>query len=173
MPNVLRTPLSTILPAVTAQLAAGTGLPTNRIGLLAREAEPPAFQGDQDLWVRAGDPTPLGQEMDGTGRIATVISRPLLVILRSRYGVDPSDRDDALLLDPSYGHLAFEEAVASALHLFWPMSAAGDAYSREPLHWMPSARPSESAAAAPVRWTETRLLFEVQYFANLTQSATG
>lgn len=168
MPAVIRTPLKPVLLAIQAQLASRTGLPAERVALLGRRQEPPHFADDHDLWVRPGVPAPDPAQNDGAGRIATVINRQLLVVLRSRLWADLSDRDDFLLTDDAYGHLALEEVVLDALHDFMPTSGQ-DALLWEPMRAI-SYPAEDDEAPAPGQWEETRFAFEVKYMAALNQA---
>jgi hypothetical protein len=173
LPTARRTPLAPILSAVQARLALVTGLPAERVALLGRRQGPPHFTGDQDLWVRPGPPSPDGRQSDATGRLALLVRRQLVVAARTRLALDPSDRDDLLLLDPTYGHLAFEEQVLDALHDFHPEAAGSrDTLLWEPMRLLPSASPEDDPAPAGPQWEETRLAFEAAYLAPLTQTAS-
>jgi hypothetical protein len=157
--------LAPLLTAVKNQLSLKTGLGLNLIHAVARN-QTPRFQGDQDILLRLLRPVPEEGFVSGSGRLATVVQRPLLVTLRSRSQTDPSDADDLWLTDPALGLLALEDRVLDALHLWWPTSPQGILLTTEPMRLAPSEpeqKPGEGAPAGDMQWGETHLLFEMKY----------
>jgi hypothetical protein len=165
MPAPIATSLRAILPAIQAQLASVTGLTTNRVLLVQRETTP-RFQGDQDVLVRAGPPQPEDGFELGSGRHAAIVTRLVQVTARTRWAVDESDRDDYALVDEDYGHLALEEAVVNALHIWVPTDRNGNWLSVEPMHWRPHEAPVHDEPL-PASWLSTSLLFDVRYHLSL------
>lgn len=160
MPAPITTSLRTILPAITAQITSGTGVPANRVLLLARETTP-RFQGDSDILVRVGRALPDEGMASGAGRNGVLLYRVLQVTPRVRRSTDLSDRDDLALLDESAGLLALEEQLIDALHIWVPRS--GDNWlAQEPIHWEPGAVPLHETPISDA-WLHSDLVFLLRY----------
>lgn len=154
--------LLSILPAIQAQVIAVTGLPPEKVSFAARDLEP-RFRGDQDCYIRLLNPSPEQGFEHGSGRTCIILSRPLVVTLRTRYQVDTSDVQNLWLLDPTYGHLAKEEALFNGLVNFVPTDSSGNWLTSEVLHPLPT--PPEVMADKPQGkgWGESHLTFELKY----------
>jgi hypothetical protein len=173
MPITRKTPVGPILTAIQAQIVLNTGLPPERVALLGRHQGPPAFQGDQDVWVQPGNLIPDPPQDQGSGRVAPVMRRIIVVAARTRLALDMSDRDDSLLTDLSLGHMYLEEAIANSLQHFLPraLDATGDNLLWEPMRLVPYQEPTDPEAPQGPQWEETRLAFEIAYVLYLNTGA--
>lgn len=164
MPTILNTGFSPILQAIQAQLIAVTGLPRERVNSSAWDATP-EFQGDQDLILHVGNPSPVGADQDSKGRLATRMVRPVEARPRTRLALDVGGYADLWLTDPAKGHLQLEEAVFNALEQFFPADGQGNWLVTEGLRLVPSVRPviPEAPPQTPREWGDSRLTFEVSY----------
>lgn len=160
MPAPIATSLRTILPSVTANLAARTGVAEGDILLLARE-DTPHFHAAADLLLRVGPPQPDEGFSLGAGRHAVVLRRQLQVTPRVRLALDVSDRDDQALLGEQ-GLLSLEEAVVNALHIWTPEDTDGNWLTVEPLHWSPGGPPVHETPVSQ-SWLHTDLVFVLRY----------
>lgn len=161
-PYVGAASLVPILEAIQAQIVTVTGLSAEKVSLSAKEIQP-RFKGDQDVYIRLMDSTPdMGFE-HGSGRTCIIVRRPLVVTLRTRYQVDPSDIQNAWFLDPNYGHIAKEECLFNGLVNWIPLDSSGNWLTSEPLHPMPT--PPEVMMEKPKGkgWGESHMTFELVY----------
>ena len=161
MPLPVATSARTLLSAIQAQLASATGVTANRV-LIVQRPDTPHFQGDKDILVRLGPPAPEDGFTVGAGRHCCLLTRQLQVTPRTRWATDESDRDDLSLLDEVNGHLALEEAVVDALHVWVPTDAQENWLTAQPLHWLPSAPPVRETPLSR-SWVHTDLVFAVRY----------
>lgn len=161
MPSPIAVSLTALLAAVKSQLQTVTNLPAIRIRVVAR-GQTPKFQGDQDILLRPGSIVWDKGFESGSGRVCPIIRRPLLVHIRTRFGVDMSDADDFRLTDPTYGHIPLEESICNALLGFMPMDSGQNLLTQEPLHPIdyPEEEKQEGQAAD---WIETQLAFQLTY----------
>jgi hypothetical protein len=78
--------------------------------------------------------------------------------------MDISDRDDYWLLDPTRGHLALEEAIVTALHVWVPTDTQGNWLSQSPILWIPSEQVHRDEATPDSQdWGESTMHFSLQY----------
>lgn len=167
-PYVSATSLVPLLTALQAQIATCTGLPPEKISLSAKDIQP-RFKGDQDLYIRLMDATPRPGFEHGSGRTCIILSRPLVLTLRTRYQVDPSDVQNAWFLDPNYGHIIKEEQLFNCL-VDQPIldPATSNWLTSEVLHPLPT--PPEVMQEKPrgKGWGESHMTFELVYQPSLT-----
>lgn len=121
-----KTGLAAILLAIRQRLADGLTeevvgsllkIPITAI-LFSRVDQAPRFNSNQDIVLRVTGPRPYPGMTEGHGEIAPVVTRGLIVEIRSRFTVDQPDRVDNWLL---LMQLPLEDAVLTALTLFRPM----------------------------------------------------
>lgn len=170
MATPIPTPLATILEAVKAQIVANTTVTDNRV-LLVTKKRIPKFQGDQDCLILPGPIQALEDFSAAAGRIACIVLRPLVITIRTRFGVDMSDRSDSWITDPTLGHYVLEEALVAALHIYLPTDSLGNAYTQEPIHWVNSTSPEQDKQDQT--WAETTLQFTIKYQIGMTQDITN
>lgn len=163
-PTQAPTSLTQILPAIQAQIQLALGWQTQpeRVNLSTKDVQP-RFRSDQDCYIRLMDITPRQGFEHGSGRTCIILSRPMVVTLRTRLQVDPSDIQNAWLLDPTYGHWIKEEALFNGLVNFVPLDSSGNWLTAEVLHPLPT--PPEIASEKPVGkgWGQSHLTFELVY----------
>ena len=169
MPTIIATGFAPVLQAVQAQLIAVTTFPRERVNSAAWD-ETPEFQGDQDVILHVGNPTPVGADQDSKGRLATRCVRPIEVRPRTRLALDVGGYADIWLTDPALGHLQLEELIFNALEQFEPADASGNWLVTEPMRLIPSVRPviPEVPPQTPREWGDSRLTFEVSYLLALS-----
>ena len=159
------TPLAGILPLVEAQILLLTqGLPhplsTNRI-FLVTDDQIPKFQGDQDCLIRPGPIQAVETFSTATGRFCPLVTRTLVITLRTRYAVDMSDRSESWVLDAALGHYVLEEAVVAALHDWQPTDPSGNALTEEDLHFLGGTSPQKDKRDS--QWGQSTLSFSCVY----------
>jgi hypothetical protein len=163
MPSAIPASPETILAAVKAQLIAATGIPSHRILILARDDAPvPKFNGPPDILLKLGPTRPDPNFGDNMGRVCALVRRPLAVIVRVRDDRDQQDRDDILTTDSDTGLNPLETRVISALHIFWPSDATGNALTQCPLHWVEGGgltRENQKVSG----WGQAVLFFQLLY----------
>lgn len=167
MASPIKSSLRTILPLVATRLTAVTGVTSNRVLLVSR-AGVPKFQGDSDLLVRVGPPSPDPDFSPAAGRSLLGIVRGLQVTPRVRRVVDLSDRDDYALLDEDYGLLSLEESVLDALQTFVP-EVEDDWLTVQPLLWTPSQAPVHDEPVSQ-SWLHSDLMFSLRYLISTTDT---
>lgn len=165
MPTLTPSPFAAVLTAIENQLQSSTGLPDERVNVTGWDVVPD-FQGDQDILIRAGNPSPHMEDMESKGRLMTRIVRPVEVQVRARVALDPTGYSDIALLDPALGLFALEEAAVNALHGFVPVDGNGNWLTTEEMRLIPSTRPTGNPDD-PREWTSSRMTFEVTYILKL------
>lgn len=165
MAHPTTTTLAEVLVAIQAQIALGTGLPDNRI-LLVLKKRTPKFQGDQDCLIEPGPPQPEPNLDSSIGRAFPVVYRVLKITLRTRFGVDLSDRSDSWVTDPSFGHYVLEESLLASLNNFQPYDGNYNLILQEPMHWLPSEGPQQDGRDQT--WGETTMNFSILYELSMT-----
>lgn len=162
MPTQIPAPLTTIVPTIQTQIQAVLSLPPEKVSLSVRDIQP-RFKGDQDCYIRLLDATPRTGFEHGSGRTCLVISRPMVITLRTRFQVDASDLNNLWLLDPTNGHWTKEEALLNGLLNWAPTDDSGNWLTAEVLHPLPT--PPEIMAEKPVGkgWGQSHLTWELVY----------
>ena len=166
IPGQNPTSLLTILPAIQAQVVAVTGLPLEKVNLSLKDVQP-KYRGDSDCYIRLLDATADPGFEHGSGRTCLIISRPMVVTLRTRLQVDTSDVQTQWFLDQINGHLIKEEALFNGLCNFVPLDVSGNWLLSEVLH--PIQTPPEIAVEKPTGkgWGQSHLTFLLKYQALL------
>lgn len=167
MATPISTPLATLLPVIAAQVAATTTITSNRI-LLVTDDRIPKFQGDQDVLIYPGTLICNPDFSAAVGRFACIVTRELNITLRTRFGVDMSDRSDYWITDPTYGHYVFEEAIVAGLDTWLPEDGNHNTLLEEPIHYLNTSKPQQSKTDR--QWGETTLTFSIMYQIPMSQT---
>jgi hypothetical protein len=167
MATLVTSPLVPILNAIQAQVTNYLGLDPSLVFFVTRKSIP-KFQGDVQILIEPGRVQPEPNMDQAAGRAFPLVYRIISITLRTRYGVDLSDRSDSWITDPQYGHYLFEELLVAALNNFQPVDANNNGLIQEVMHWIPSSEPV--SASRDQTWGETTINFSVLY--ELSQSLT-
>ncbi len=164
MATVIRTSLATILTRIKTLLIADAALsiPAARVLVTVRR-KLPHFQADQDIVLRPRGFSVVAKITDQAGRWETTIKRRLDVTCRTRLGFDETDRDESWLTDGTYGHVAFEESVASFFQELYLTDADDNMLLHEPMLLMDGPDPEKEADDETAEWGQTTLSFEMVY----------
>lgn len=154
------TPLRSILTAIQAQIAVGTGLDPTRI-LLVTKRVTPKLLGGQDCLIRVGPVQPEPGYDASVGRLACITYRKLDITIRTEYGVDVQDRSDLWVTDSTLGHYVAEENLISCLDNYQPTDPSNNVLLQEPMHWLPSSGAEQDPK--DVVWGQTTQSFSILY----------
>jgi hypothetical protein len=168
MATVARASFRDILTSVRTQLVNYVQLNENQIKVVARE-DVPYWPSTQYLLLRPRSIVPQPGWNSGAGRVSTVVSRNLLVMVRTKLWTDVADQDAFWLSsDPTESHILLEEKVADALHEFFPTDTSGNHLTIQGLKLTPSPEPVK--APQEPSWGQTALEFSIFYQLNLNQA---
>jgi hypothetical protein len=164
MATQIRTSLATILTRLKTLLVADTTLniPAERVLLTVRR-KLPHFQADQDIVLRPRGFSVMAKVTDHAGRWQTTLKRRLDVTCRTRLGIDEADRDEDWLTDEAYGHIAFEEAVASFFQTLYLMDDDQNVILHEPLMLMDAPDHEKDADDELQEWGQSTFSYELIY----------
>ncbi len=161
MASPITSPLVPILNAIKGQLVSKLPMDENRILLILEGQPTPKFQGDQDILIAPGPVQPEPNMDSAAGRAIPLVYRVVSITLRTRFGVDLSDRADSWISDGTNGYFVFEEGILAALNNLQPETARGDVLLQEPMHWIPSSKPVK--APRDRTWGEAVMSFSILY----------
>lgn len=129
----VKTPIADILKSIKAAIQTSLNITNGALVKIVAREDLPSYSGDYDILIKANLPYPVEEFVSGAGRNASVVMRTITIVIRTRLGVDRSDSDERLLLDPLIGHLQREEKILQSLHLVFLKNTAGDTISIEPM----------------------------------------
>jgi hypothetical protein len=162
-------PLPALLTKIKAKLVSALGIASDRV-LLVLDERVPKFQGDQDILLEPGPVQPEPNMDQAAGRAYPLVYRVLRATLRTRFGVDLSDRSDYWISDTARGHFAFEEALLGALNNYQPEDANKNVLLQEPMHWLPSDKPRQDKRDKT--WGEAVMSFSLLYELSMLREAS-
>jgi hypothetical protein len=117
-----------ILQAITTQLVTAKVVPdASRIKVTVRDPRDVPFNDSElDILLRVRGFDVDQQQYEGAGRYFCRVNRTLEIIPRTRDAKDAVDEDLAWVTEETFGHLAAEDAIYTALvEPFWPTAADG------------------------------------------------
>jgi hypothetical protein len=168
----VKSPVADILKSIKTAIKTSLSITNDTVVKIVAREDLPVFSGDFDILIKANLPFPVEEFVSGAGRNASVVLRTVTIVIRTRLGVDRSDSDERLLLDPVFGHLLREEQILKCLHLKFLTNTAGDMISIEPMRlsepnsaWGEIAHynKEDSDKSAQRQMARSFLNFEVKY----------
>lgn len=113
----------TWLPKLQAQVMSVTTFPSERVILTLRDAKHVPQPHPQDVLIRVGGFIPHPPHLQGSGRIGAILSRKVVVTVRTRLAVDAGESDEQFITNTTLGHFPLEAKVLNALLHFQPEEA--------------------------------------------------
>lgn len=168
MAQTKRSAFKPIIQAIKDKLVEDLGWETHNVKILVRDTVP-AFGGSQHILLRPQAPVPIPGWEDGAGRVATVWTRDVLCILRTRLSIDTSDDDSEVLLNDDFGHYVIEEAIADSLQMYQPEDELSNILTAQPIRVRPSPVPEKELPEGK-GWIVSGFVLGVDYQLDLDQS---
>ena len=149
-----RTTFNNLLTLTREYLVRGLNLPDERVFRAIRPVVPKniGFQADLYLVLRPGGARVEGEWADSEGRLATAVSRELIVEPYIRLAQDTVSSNDKL----AQVLLGYEDDIVNLLQIFEPTD------SLEPFHWLGVAAEETQQTASP-GWAWDSMRFSVKF----------